>query len=120
MMIYPVYFADPRMRWVLPLCWMKVGSDPSRYKTHLTGCPQSIIIIITMNDNGQILADELLQYQSQRVQGLVEETIQCCQMQTSYLSRKYSIPQAELRCLLLFPGERYLTAKGIAQKLDEA
>jgi DNA-binding MarR family transcriptional regulator len=73
-----------------------------------------------MNDNNQILTDELLQYQTQRVQALVEETIQCCQMQTSYLSRKYCIPQAELRCLLLCPGERYLTVKGIAQKLDVA
>jgi len=50
----------------------------------------------------------------------MEETLQCCQARTSYLSRKFDIPQAELRCLMLFLGERYLTVKSIAQKLDVA
>ncbi|NIN01809.1 MAG: MarR family transcriptional regulator, partial [candidate division Zixibacteria bacterium] len=29
-------------------------------------------------------------------------------------------PAAELKCLMLFEGERYLTVKGIAQKLEVA
>ena len=32
-------------------------------------------------------------------------------------SRKFDLPQAELKCLMLFMGERYLTVKGIAQKM---
>lgn len=59
-------------------------------------------------------------YQTRRLKELIEEIQQCCRMQTGFLSRKFGIPQAELRCLLLFRGERYLTVKGIAQKLDVA
>jgi len=50
----------------------------------------------------------------------MEETVHCCQTRTSFLSTKFDLPQAELRCLMLFRGERYLTVKGIAQKLDVA
>lgn len=35
-------------------------------------------------------------------------------------SRKFALPQAELKCLMLFGTERYLTVKGIAQKLEVA
>jgi len=64
--------------------------------------------------------DELLLYQKRKIQDLMEETLQCCQMRTAHLSQKFSLPQAELRCLLLFRGERYLTVKSIAQKLEVA
>jgi len=62
----------------------------------------------------------LLLYQTRRLKELIEEIMQCCQMQTGFLSRKFLVPRAELRCLLLFRGERYLTVKGLAQKLDVA
>jgi len=35
-------------------------------------------------------------------------------------SHKFKLPQAELKCLMLFLGERYLTAEGIARKMDVA
>ena len=35
-----------------------------------------------------------------------------------YQSEKFGLPDAELRCLMLFEGERYLTAKGIAGRLS--
>ena len=62
----------------------------------------------------------MLVYQTRRLKELIEEILQCCQTQTGFLSQKFRIPQAELRCLLLFRGERYLTVKGIAQKMDVA
>jgi DNA-binding MarR family transcriptional regulator len=62
--------------------------------------------------------DTLLDYQTRRFQDLTEEIVHCCQERTSYVSRKFGIPEAEVRCLTLFDGERYLTPKGIAQKLD--
>jgi DNA-binding MarR family transcriptional regulator len=62
--------------------------------------------------------DTLLDYQAARFQELTEEIVSCCQERTSYLSRKFGIPEAEVRCLMLFEGERYLTPKGIAQRLD--
>lgn len=77
-------------------------------------------IVNTMNEMSIETNHELLKYQTQRFQDLMEETLQCCQTRTAYLSRKFDIPQAELRCLMLFLGERYLTVKSIAQKLDVA
>ena len=73
-----------------------------------------------MNDKGPESADVLLGYQSQRLQDLIEEILQCCKERTSHLSKKFDIPEAVLRCLMLFGEERYLTAKGISQKLDVA
>lgn len=77
-------------------------------------------IVNTMNEKPIETNHELLKYQTQRFQDLMEETLQCCQTRTAYLSRKFDLPQAELRCLMLFLGERYLTVKSIAQKLDVA
>ena len=73
-----------------------------------------------MNDKMPDSADVLLVYQSQRLQDLIEDILQCCKERTSHLSKKFDIPEAELRCLMLFGEERYLTAKGISQKLDVA
>ena len=73
-----------------------------------------------MNDLKSESRDVLLGYQTQKLQDLIEEIVQCCKERTSYLSKKFDIPEAELRCLMLFGEERYLTAKGISQKLDVA
>ena len=35
-----------------------------------------------------------------------------------YQSDRFGLPDAELRCLVLFGEERYLTAKGIAYKMN--
>ena len=77
-------------------------------------------IFHAMNDQRLDSADMLLGYQTQRLQDLIEEILQCCKERTSHLSKKFDIPEAELRCLMLFGEERYLTAKGISQKLDVA
>ena len=73
-----------------------------------------------MNDHRTESVDDFLGYQSQRLQDLIEEVVHCCKERTVFLSRKFDIPEAELRCLMLFGEERYLTAKGISQKLDVA
>jgi len=77
-------------------------------------------VVHTMKDNVTDPIDELLSYQAERLQNLIEEILHCCKERTSYLSKKFNIPEAELRCLMLFGEERYLTAKGISQKLDVA
>jgi DNA-binding MarR family transcriptional regulator len=64
--------------------------------------------------------DDLLGYQSQRLQDLMREILQCCQDRMLFESQKFGLPQAELKCLMLFDMERYLTVKGIAQKMDVA
>jgi DNA-binding MarR family transcriptional regulator len=77
-------------------------------------------LVHTMKNNKAESADILLDYQTQRLQNLIEEVVQCCKERTAYLSEKFDMPEAELRCLMLFGDERYLTSKGIAQKLDVA
>jgi DNA-binding MarR family transcriptional regulator len=73
-----------------------------------------------MNQNIAESTDMLLAYQTKRLQDLTAEILQCCKEQTSYLSKKFHIPEAEIRCLMLFGDERYLTAKSISRKLDVA
>ena len=73
-----------------------------------------------MNDNGSNVNKELLGYQTLRLQVLISEMLRCCEDRKLYESQKIGLPYAEVKCLMLFEGERYLTVKGIAQKLDVA
>jgi DNA-binding MarR family transcriptional regulator len=74
----------------------------------------------TMNGRETNSVDVLIDYQSQKLEDLILEIVQCCKERTLFLSKRFDIPEAELRCLMLFGEERYLTAKGISQKLDVA
>ena len=73
-----------------------------------------------MNQLASEINEELLTYQAQRLQALINEMLKCCEDRKFFESNKFELPYAELRCLLLFGGERYLTVKGIAQKLEVA
>ena len=64
----------------------------------------------TMNEQKAEPIDLLLGYQTQRLKDLIEEILHCCKEQATYLSSKFDIPEAELRCLMLFGSERYLKA----------
>ncbi|MDB9823385.1 MarR family transcriptional regulator [Deltaproteobacteria bacterium] len=57
-------------------------------------------------------------HQLRQFQGLVTKLFQCCQERVQYQSDRFELPDAELRCLLLFEGERYLTSKNIARKMN--
>ena len=63
---------------------------------------------------------DLLVYQSRRLQDLIREILQCCQERMLFESQKFGLAQAQLKCLMLFDAERYLTVKGIAKKMDVA
>lgn len=56
--------------------------------------------------------------QLQQFQALITRLFQCCQERMQYQSERFQLPDAELRCLLLFGQERYLTAKGIAYRMN--
>ncbi|MFH1240877.1 MAG: MarR family winged helix-turn-helix transcriptional regulator [Pseudomonadota bacterium] len=73
-----------------------------------------------MNETPREINEELLEYQTIRLQGLILEMLECCDDRRLDESKKFGLPYAELKCLMLFKGERYLTVKGIAQKLDVA
>ena len=73
-----------------------------------------------MNDKSTAINVELLQYQAQRLQDLIAEMLKCCEDRKVYESERFGMPYSELKVLMLFDGERYLTVKGIAQKLEVA
>ena len=77
-------------------------------------------LVHSMNKLATKLNDELLSYQAQRLQELIAEMLKCCEDRKLFETAKFEIPYTELKCLLLFGGERYLTVKGIAQRLDVA
>ena len=65
-------------------------------------------------------SSKLEDYQAGRLRELIEEIIHCCQGRVLFQSQKFNLTPAELRCILLFNNEKYLTTKGIAQKLEVA
>jgi len=58
------------------------------------------------------------EFQLQQFQLLISKLFRCCQERMQYQSERFNLPDAELRCLTLFGEERYLTAKGIAYKMN--
>jgi len=73
-----------------------------------------------MNNKSPDNSIKLAGYQAGRLKNLIEEIIHCCQERVLFQSQKFNLTPAELRCILLFNNEKYLTAKGIAQKLEVA
>ena len=73
-----------------------------------------------MNEHIPKINEELLSYQTLRLQVLIGEMLKCCEDRKIFESQKLGLAHAEVKCLTLFNGERYLTVKGMAQKLDVA
>jgi DNA-binding MarR family transcriptional regulator len=57
-------------------------------------------------------------FQLKQFQKLILKLFQCCQERMQYQCERFDLPDAEFRCLMLFGQERYLTAKGIASKMN--
>lgn len=72
------------------------------------------------DENEHSKPGELSRKQRHQFSQMLEKLYQCCSDRQAYVSEMFGIPQAELRCLLLFGQERYLTAKGIAARLSIA
>jgi DNA-binding MarR family transcriptional regulator len=73
-----------------------------------------------MNDKREKPNNELLDYQTEKIELLIGEMVECCDDRKWYESKKFDLPYAEIKCLMLFNGEHYLTVKDMAQKLDVA
>jgi DNA-binding MarR family transcriptional regulator len=61
---------------------------------------------------------EVPDYQLKQFQELIMRLFQCCQERMQYQCERFGLPDAEFRCLMLFGEERYLTAKGLAHKMN--
>jgi DNA-binding MarR family transcriptional regulator len=75
-------------------------------------------IVHTMNQNEKNNVLEISRYQLEQFQSLVTKLFQCCQERIQYQCERFGLPDAELRCLIHFAEERYLTSKGIAYKMN--
>lgn len=73
-----------------------------------------------MNKFAHTYQQEVSENQLKQFQELISKLFQCCQERMQYQCERFGLPDAEFRCLLLFGQERYLTAKGIAQKMNVA
>lgn len=77
-----------------------------------------MVLIHAMNDMFNINEREIPEYQLAQFQLLISELFQCCQERMQLQSEKFELPDAEVRCLMLFGDDRYLTPKGIAYKMN--
>ena len=71
-----------------------------------------------MNDFRTDIKPDVSEFQLEQFQELITKLFQCCQERMQYQCERFQLPDAELRCLVLFGAERYLTAKGIALKMN--
>jgi len=74
----------------------------------------------SMNKKAPKVNQKLLEYQAHRLQELISEILRCCEDRRLYESNRFNLPYAELKCIMAFDGERYMTVKGMANKLDVA
>jgi DNA-binding MarR family transcriptional regulator len=86
----------------------------------LTIKSHGLIIVNTMNNKTNAHGQKLAAFQAGRLKELIEEIIHCCQERMFFQSQKFDLTPSELRCILLFNNEKYLTVKGMAQKLEVA
>ena len=82
---------------------------------------RSSAIIVNIMNNVNITNDErVLEYQANKLQELIGELHNCCKERYTKEARAFRMPQAELRCLMLFEGHKYLTGIQIAGLLEVA
>jgi DNA-binding MarR family transcriptional regulator len=75
-------------------------------------------LVHTMNFNEPEIEKLVPNHQLRKFKEVIAKLFQCCQERMQYQSERFGLPEAELRCLILFGDERYLTPKGIAQKMN--
>lgn len=61
---------------------------------------------------------DVTEYQLYEFQNLINILFQCCQERLAYQSKEFCLPDAELRCLMFFKDEKYLTSKSISMKMN--
>lgn len=103
-----------------PFSLQSSAYKPKKILFFLTDGNLSLILVNTMNNKAIDHSKKLASYQAGRLKELIEEIIHCCQERVYFQSQKFNLTPAELRCILLFKHEKYLTAKRMAEKLEVA
>jgi len=75
-------------------------------------------MVHTVNNYRENMPAKIPNFQLDHFQALITKLFHCCQERVQYQSERFKLPDAELRCLMLFGEERYLTPKGITIKMN--
>ncbi|MCF6290733.1 MAG: MarR family transcriptional regulator [Desulfobacterales bacterium] len=73
-----------------------------------------------MSDGHNLSGLQLVEYQTNQLQELISDLHSCCQDKVIMEARRFDLPPAEVKCLLVFSGHRYLTGQEIAGLLEVA
>jgi len=73
-----------------------------------------------MNNINRATDFRVIEYQANKLQELISELHNCCKERYTHEAKAFKMPQAELRCLMLFEGHKYLTGIQIAGLLEVA
>jgi DNA-binding MarR family transcriptional regulator len=73
-----------------------------------------------MNNVNRATDLRIIEYQANKLQELISELHNCCKERYTKEAKAFKMPQAELRCLMLFEGHKYLTGIQIAGLLEVA
>jgi DNA-binding MarR family transcriptional regulator len=73
-----------------------------------------------MNNVNRATDLRVTEYQANKLQELISELHNCCKERYTKEAKAFRMPQAELRCLMLFEGHKYLTGIQIAGLLEVA
>ena len=77
-----------------------------------------LTIVHSMNYSDPKKPHAISARQITQFQQLITKLYQCCRDRMRYQSERFGLPEAEIRCLLLFGEEKYLTPKGISVKMN--
>ena len=87
------------------------SSPPDSGQIPVDSLDQILYPVHTMNEMPPPSSEDLLGFQTARLEELITETVRCCEDRKLFESQKFGLPYAALKCLRLFNGQRYLTVK---------
>jgi DNA-binding MarR family transcriptional regulator len=100
--------------------WERKGAPDVRLNILIDVIAEVGYIINTMNENNRPKSLDNWSYQMKKLQELIHELQRCCEDKKLYESNRFGIPYSEIRVLMLFRNEKYLTVKGASDSLDVA
>ena len=77
-------------------------------------------MVNSMNEKERNTNSALVEYQSNKLQQLINDVHNCCKERIYHEAKMFNLPVSELKCLMLFEGHKYLTGVEIAGKLEVA
>jgi DNA-binding MarR family transcriptional regulator len=83
---------------------------------------EKFLVFILFNTMNKMIPTNqpIPEYQVSHLSELIEDIRRCCQDRQIFESLELGLPYSEIRCLMLFGNERYLTVKGISERMEVA